>query len=851
MQKASDKYIESMKLPFRNRSYIRGSIGIINSEAQKTAKFSDDTEFTAFSNGNDVFTKRAAKAIYATAEQDFSKVDGSMYFCPTSGAATYMASGVVTKDIKQAVKITFGGASFDIRGLTIDFGDNYPTKFNITCGSVNKDYSNTSSTFVTEDVFENVSEITITPKTMKYGENRFRIYALYFGVVKYFDNSNTLSCSITDVVSPISETLPSRDVSLSLDNQDDYFDAENIKSASGFLKVGQELKIEFGYDIDGNGNIEWLPEIVSYLDSWNSNDISVEFKATDYISSQSNKYYRGVYVRNGISLYELAVDVLEDAGISNDRYILDDYLKNVKVKNPIPVVRHTEALQIIANAGRCAIFEDRKGKINITPAFIPKKSISTNGETSYSKSYNILTNDKKDAYAIASYNFSSVDGTLLFLDPNDVKNTGYISREVSTGANEFILGNPIITFTSEAEFRAYNLYMQFRGISPEQFVIRTYLKGKLQETITKDLFEEKTRVYGKLKTTMFKKLDPSTGKFLSTNFSLAGTYYASDYIEITDDVISIRFQNDGTSYFNFCIYDADKNRLEGAGGVENTLFTPTEKSKYFAISYLVDSGRSDYPKITETYKAPFSGGSYKLEKDFGYIDKAEIEFTKGAKNARVAVDYLMIGDPTNYTIHRNDLSDYPECTLENRAHKVALVKTVYSETSEESKEIVSENVTITENNQVHEIYFSNASYGLSVTTNNTAIKAEIVEWGNFYVKVKFTGVTASADVTVTVSGKEYVVTQKTDIANTSEKYQEWENPLISEDSPELEKWIEDYYSSVIDYSLEWRGDPRVDANDAFYLEKKNGRTALIQVYENEIEFNGRFSGKIKARQVDM
>ena len=67
MQKASDKYIESMKLPFRNRSYIRGSIGIINSEAQKTAKFSDDTEFTAFSNGNDVFTKRAAKAIYATA----------------------------------------------------------------------------------------------------------------------------------------------------------------------------------------------------------------------------------------------------------------------------------------------------------------------------------------------------------------------------------------------------------------------------------------------------------------------------------------------------------------------------------------------------------------------------------------------------------------------------------------------------------------------------------------------------------------------------------------------------------------------------------------------------------------
>ena len=848
MQSVSDKYIESMKQPFRNRAYIRGSIGIINSDAQNVASLSADNDLAIFSAVDSIFSY-GQKRIYATAEQDFSKVDGSMYFLPTSDSAAIYKNGVVTRLINQQIKISLGNSLFDIKGFTIDFGDNYPSKFKITCGNIEKEYENNSDIFVTEDLFEGINEIVITPLSMKYGNNRLRIYSLYMGVVKRFDNTNTLSCTVTDATSPISETLPSRDVSLTLDNQDDYFDAENLKSASAFLNVGQEVKIEFGYDVDGNGTIEWLPEIVSYLKSWKSNDIQIEFQCTDYIDSLSNKYYRGIYTKNGISLYELATDVLEDAGISKERYALDDYLKMVSVVNPMPVVRHTEALQIIANAGRCAIFEDRSGKINIIPAFIPKKSISTNGETSYSKSYNILTDDDKDAYAIASYNFSSVDGTLLFLDPNDVKNTGYISSEVSTGANKFILGNPIITFTSEAEFRAYNFYMRFRGVSPEQFVMRTYLKGELKETITKDLFEEKTMVYGKLKVTMLTKLDPNTGKFLSTSYSLYGMYYASDYIEITDDVISIRFQNNGTSYFNLCIYDADKNRLEGASGVDNRLFTPTEKSKYFAISYWVDSGRSDYPKITETYKAPFSGGSYKLEKDFGYIDKAEIEFTKGAINARVAVDYLMIGDPANYTIRRNDLSDYPECTLENRAHKVALVKTVYSETSEESKEIVSENVTVTENNQVHEIYFSNASYGLSVKTNNSAIKAEIVEWGNFYVKVKFTGVTASADVTVTVSGKEYIVTQKTDIANTSEKYQEWENPLISEDSPELEKWIEDYYSSVIDYSLEWRGDPRVDANDAFYLEKKDGSTTLIQAYENELEFNGRFSGRMKARQV--
>ena len=109
--------------------------------------------------------------------------------------------------------------------------------------------------------------------------------------------------------------------------------------------------------------------------------------------------------------------------------------------------------------------------------------------------------------------------------------------------------------------------------------------------------------------------------------------------------------------------------------------------------------------------------------------------------------------------------------------------------------------------------------------------------------------TKSTELEVSVTGKEYEVSKKTDVSNSDDQYVEWENPLISSESEEFGKWIADYYSSVIDYSLEWRGDPRVDANDTFYLEKKDGSTILIQAYENELEFNGRFSGRMKARQV--
>ena len=41
MQAVSDAYIESMSEPFRNRGYIKGSIGIINSEAQNNAVADD------------------------------------------------------------------------------------------------------------------------------------------------------------------------------------------------------------------------------------------------------------------------------------------------------------------------------------------------------------------------------------------------------------------------------------------------------------------------------------------------------------------------------------------------------------------------------------------------------------------------------------------------------------------------------------------------------------------------------------------------------------------------------------------------------------------------------------------
>ena len=57
-----------------------------------------------------------------------------------------------------------------------------------------------------------------------------------------------------------------------------------------------------------------------------------------------------------------------------------------------------------------------------------------------------------------------------------------------------------------------------------------------------------------------------------------------------------------------------------------------------------------------------------------------------------------------------------------------------------------------------------------------------------------------------------------------------------------------YYLGDVDYQIKWRGDPRTDANDLYYMELKDRGETMIRTYQNEITFNGAWSGTMKARK---
>lgn len=741
MQLVSEQYKESMKKPFRNRAYIRVSIGVVNSDAQNNAVLSEETELTYFSDSKKPFNGYTVSKVYATAEQNFSKVDGSMYFLPKENEGySFYNQGIVTKDILGSISVSFGNQiGLDIKGLTIDFGDSYPTEFKVQTDTGEKKYTNDKRLFTTEDSFDGTSYIKIIPATMLGGQCRMRIYQMTFGIANTFSNDKVMNCSLKDYVSPISESIPSMDVSLTIDNQDLYYSPDNPESAIAYMEIGQEVKVSFGYDVTGNGDIEWLPETTSYLNTWSADDVSAKFTSTDRFYQLTDTYYKGLYREDGITLYDLALDVLNDAGITDEReYYIDPYLKKIKVYNPLPAVKHSEALQIIANAGRCALYEDRSNKIHLKSSFVPDMRVSVNNKTDYSSITNLLKDNKKEAYAIASRDFSKVDGSLFFM-PKDgsYKETGYVSNSVADSEGNFT-ENPIITITLESGFSAFGMIMNFRNVAPQQFVVRTYYLDQIVYTLTVD--------------------NPP-------------------------------------------------------------------------VEYI-----SDYQFI-----------------DF---DKMEIEFTKGYPNARITVDNILIGDVTDYRLERTrDLMDNPTGTRQDKVKAISVKKTNYRESQEGFKELITEKITLDESME-HTVYFNIASYGFEPSVrDNASIGVQVIKSSNYFATVKFTGTTAGTEIELVVKGYEYVADESYYKVNHNLNGQEiqWSNPLISTDEQarDLEEWLATYYLGDVDYEIKWRGDPRVEANDLFYLELKNRQDALIRSYQNEISFNGTFSGNMKARKVVM
>jgi hypothetical protein len=736
MQAVSQSYKVHMKEALRNHSYMRVTIGLINQQAQASAYVPDKENYTYYSSFKMPLDNYEVKELYSTCDQDYTQVDSSMYFLPRERADVVLNQGIVSKELLGPIEIRFP-VQYDIKGLTIEFGKAYPVNFVIESDNNTVEITgNAGGRFVTEEIFSGATFLRFTPSTMINGQSRFRIHMITIGIGIYFDNRKILSATKKEHISPIMEELPTIDFSLTVNNKDRAFDIENEESSVNFLEIGQGITVLYGQELD-DGSVEWLPGATVQLKEWSADDEQMEFSATDRFDGMDGTYYKGLYRPEGISLYDLAVDVFSASGVDFRAYWIDPYLKSVKVVNPMPVVSHKEALQLIANAGRCILYQDREGNIFLKSSFMPDMSASSSNETYFSNAEKVLDKTVKNAYAMAAQDYSKATSAQYFLPRQEggatYLNTGYISEAVAGNDGVFAI-NPSVEVTLEASFKCFGLTLEFGDNNPAEMVFHAYRDGLLVE----------------------------------------------DYI-VTD------------------------------------MATTT------VISH-----------------------------EFEEFDKLILEFVKGQPNNRVILNNITFGDSTDYELtYGHELTKTPKGTQLAKVRELQVIRTLYNQ-SNEVKELAKETIAVTSADSRYTFYFSSPAYDVScvLTEPQEGQGVAIVESSSHFATVEIVGATGAVEVSV--SGREYLTSQ-TKVSrqiNPTGGLEIWENPLVSDmvHAVDLANWIGDYMKADREYDIQYRGDPRIDANDIAFLENKYVPDLLLRVYEHTLKFNGALSGTIKARR---
>ncbi|MBS6212380.1 MAG: hypothetical protein KH812_20275, partial [Proteus hauseri] len=245
---------------------------------------------------------------------------------------------------------------------------------------------------------------------------------------------------------------------------------------------------------------------------------------------------------------------------------------------------------------------------------------------------------------------------------------------------------------------------------------------------------------------------------------------------------------------------------------------------------------------------------YETQEQIQLFDRMEIVFTRGHPNSRITVNNILIGDVTDYTLSFGGgmlISATGKRT--DKIQKISVKRTIYRE-NEESKELKSEEISISPENPEYTVYFTAASYDLAAAVvNNENVSCQIVDSSNYYAVVRFSGLSGETVVKYSLTGREYLTDENyyTVQHNQLGKVVEWKNPLIStvEQASDLQVWLAEYYLGDVEYTLKTRGDPRIDAHDLFYLDREEQENPMIRGYENTLKYSGGWSGQMKARKV--
>ena len=383
MLNVSAQYKQDMKKNVRNQSYEQLVLKIFNTQAMDNAELSCAAQDAISSLYGLVDDRQLDSATYGTLELRRLLLDGSQDVIPASSPdnqgflsaalsdanSAFSSNPVIVIDFTES--FNFSGLTFEFDTPTGDYVSELELRFYSISGGVFRTVtvSPNSTQFSYLQVIDNVGSIEVECKKTSQPHRRARIRQIYLGVFKEFGNDLLSETHRENDVDPLSRRLPTESYNVSLWDFEKAYDPDNPQGYWAYIDAGAPLSQRKGYKLD-TGEIEWLPYVKYILTGKPAKDgYKVLFSAEKKLSSLTDTYYKGIHSGAGVSLYALAVDVLEDAGVT--LYSIDASLQSIFTTSPLPVLSHRECLQLIAHAGMCRLFTAADGTITMKHGWYP------------------------------------------------------------------------------------------------------------------------------------------------------------------------------------------------------------------------------------------------------------------------------------------------------------------------------------------------------------------------------------------------------------------------------------------------------------------------------------------------
>lgn len=418
MQLVSEGWKENQQKTLVNESFVEIQLGLTDPEAVESA-VPVATDVAPFAHLDQVVSRGVVNITpYATLERNLWVLDGSKKILPTTNFVdtSYVGNVLSNSDCtftsNPVVELTFPRVfNSYLPGLIIVWdvahGD-YAVDFKITLykeGAKGSEKLVTGNDTIRTVVDMDVNEYDrIVVEILKWSSprRRARIAKIHLGHSITYEKGDLFGTfTHSQEVDPLSAKMPKMSLKFSVNNVDDSYNPYNQAGISKYLMERQEVQVRYGYrtrrgiewimlkdltwgDIEGKSwgeleegegeGIEWIPGGTFYLSGWDApqNGLYANFEARDILEFMNGIFMKGVYRPSGISLKALAEEVLLDAGLPEREdglppWKLHESLDGIYTVAPLPLVRHSECLQMIANAAGCAMYVDREGFLRIEP----------------------------------------------------------------------------------------------------------------------------------------------------------------------------------------------------------------------------------------------------------------------------------------------------------------------------------------------------------------------------------------------------------------------------------------------------------------------------------------------------